>query len=96
LKTANLTDIEKDWKKRGFSLGVWTDAPGQIWEDYVHDTDELFMVVEGKVELEMHGKKWCPESFEEIMIPARMHHSVRNVGGTTSRWLYGYKAPGRA
>ena len=87
----DLKCVENEWTKRGFSFGVWTDPPGQAWEDYVHDTDELFMVLEGKVELEIHGKKSCLELFEEIMIPARVHHSVRNVGGTTSRWLYGYK-----
>ncbi len=88
----NLKKIEKDWKARGFSFGVWTDPPGQVWEDYVHDTDELFMVVEGKVELEMQGKKFCPAVGEEVLIPANVTHSVRNLGGTQSRWLYGYAA----
>lgn len=83
--------VERDWRARGFSFGVWTDPPGQVWEDYVHDTDELFMVVEGEVELEMQGRVLRPKSGEEILIPARTVHSVRNVGETTARWLYGYK-----
>ena len=90
--TMDLKQIEKDWEVRGFSFGIWTDPPGQVWEDYVHATDELFMVLEGRVELEMRGKKWCPKPGEEVLIPARVTHSVRNVGGTGAKWLYGYES----
>ena len=87
----NTQKIEKDWKARGFSFGIWTDPPGQIWEDYEHATDELFMVVEGDVELEMNGKKTRLKPGEEILIPKGVLHTVRNLGWTQSRWLYGYK-----
>lgn len=82
----------RGWENRGFSGGgLWVDPPGQVWEDFVHATDELFMVVEGRVELEIAGRAWCPEPGEEAFIPARTLHSVRNVGPTTARWLYAYK-----
>ena len=87
--SVDLQKIQQDWTKRGFSFGIWTDAPGQRWEDFVHETNELFMVVNGSVEIEMQGKKWCPEPGEEILIPARIFHSVRNIGRTGSKWLYG-------
>lgn len=83
--------LEKDWNARGFSCGIWTAPPGQVWENYSHDTDELFMVLEGKVELEMQGRKLCPAAGEEILIPKQTVHSVRNIGHKTSRWFYGYK-----
>jgi len=83
--------VKKDWNARGFSCDPWTDPPGQVWEGYVHDVDELLMVMEGKVEIEISGKKSVLAPGEEIFIPARAVHSVRNIGGTTSRWLYGYK-----
>lgn len=86
----DLQKVGVDWKSRGFSFGVWTDPPGQVWENYVHDTDELFIVLEGKVELEMQGRRFCPKAGEEILIPARVTHSVRNVGAGISKWLYGY------
>jgi mannose-6-phosphate isomerase-like protein (cupin superfamily) len=35
-----------------------------------------------------------PSAGEELMIPAGVVHSVRNVGKTVSRWLYGYKTRG--
>ena len=83
--------VERGWHARGFSCGVWVDPPGQVWEDYVHATDELLMVLEGELELEMQGRTFRPKAGEEVFIPARVTHSVRNVGGTTARWFYGYK-----
>jgi mannose-6-phosphate isomerase-like protein (cupin superfamily) len=83
--------IAKDWQARGFSCGLWVDPPGQVWEDYVHSTDELLMTLEGALELEMQGKTFRPAIGEEVLIPACTNHSVRNIGGTTARWLYGYK-----
>ena len=90
MASVNLQKIEREWKARGFSFGIWTDPPGQVWEGYVHDTDELFMVLEGKVELEIQGRKFCSAMGEEILIPANVVHSVRNVGRSNSRWVYGY------
>lgn len=79
------------WRERGFSCGLWVDPPGQVWVDYVHDVDELVMVVEGEVEFEIDGKRHYPEPGTELLIPARARHTVRNLGRSESRWLYGYK-----
>ena len=84
--------VERTWRSRGFSCGLWVDPPGQRWEDFTHNTDELFILVEGEVELELQGRRFRPEVGEEILIPARVVHSVRNLGSTTSRWLYGYRS----
>ncbi|MEW6127245.1 MAG: cupin domain-containing protein [Acidobacteriota bacterium] len=83
--------ISEDWQSRGFSCGVWVDPPGQTWEDFVHAMDELVLVLEGEVEFAIDGKIYHPQIGEELLIPARALHSVRNLGNTTSRWLYGYK-----
>lgn len=83
--------IEKDWARRGYSCGLWVDPPGQLWEDYVHDVDELLMVVEGRLRLVIAGKTRKALPGEEFFIPAKALHTVENIGGTTARWLYGYK-----
>ena len=49
--------ISKDWKTRGFSCDFWVDPPGQAWEDYQHEVDELVYVLDGRIELEVSGKK---------------------------------------
>ncbi|MCA9709682.1 MAG: cupin domain-containing protein [Myxococcales bacterium] len=78
------------WRDRGFSCGLWTDPPGQVWADYGHDVDELVMVVQGEVEFEIEGTAHRPAAGEEFLIPAYACHTVRNLGRTESRWLYGY------
>jgi mannose-6-phosphate isomerase-like protein (cupin superfamily) len=83
--------IEAEWRARGFSCALWVDPPGQVWSDFVHATDELVMLIQGTIELEVGGKTLRPRVGEEVVIPARVLHTVRNVGGTTARWLYGYK-----
>lgn len=83
--------IAEDWRRRGYSCGEFVDPPGRCWEDFQHDTDELFLVMEGRMELEIEGRVLHPRVGEEVFIPAHALHSVRNMGNTTARWLYGYK-----
>ena len=87
----DIARIESDWLTRGFSCEVWTDPPGQVWADFVHEVDELVMTIEGKVEFEFGGNTFRPLPGEELMIPAGASHTVRNVGNSTSRWLFGYR-----
>ena len=89
--TVDRSAIEQSWKERGFSCGLWVDPPGQVWSDYVHETDELVVVVEGDVEFEIDGKAHRPSPGEELLIPAHARHTVRNLGRGESRWLYGYR-----
>ena len=67
------------------------DPPGQVRENFVHRADEMLMVKEGKLELEMAGEIFPLAPGKEVFIPKKMVHSVRDTGGTVSRWLYGYK-----
>jgi quercetin dioxygenase-like cupin family protein len=49
------------------------------------------MVLEGNVEFEIDGHVHRPAAGQELLIPGGIVHSVKNIGKTTSRWLYGYK-----
>ncbi len=86
-----IDQVTQDWHERGFSCSLWTDPPGQRWEDFVHGVDELVMVLEGDMEFEVEGKVYHPKPGEELFIPAGAVHSARNIGATTARWLYGYR-----
>jgi len=83
--------LKKRWFKKGFSCDLWVDPPGQCWEGYVHEVDEVVYVVEGTMEFEIEGKKHTIKPGDEAFIPAHANHSARNIGGTTARWYYGYK-----
>lgn len=90
IKPINAQDVSLDWLVRGFSCELWVDPPGQRWEGFVHNTDELVIVVEGELEFEISGVVTHPKIGDEVLIPAGEVHSVRNIGNTTARWLYGY------
>ena len=91
MATINQQDVSKNWAARGFSCELWVDPPGQRWEGFVHNTDELVLVLEGELEFEINGEISHPKIGEELYIPAGAVHSVRNIGDSTARWLYGYR-----
>ena len=45
--------IKQDWHSRGYSFGVFRDAPGQVWSDFVYKTDELVVLAEGEIKEEI-------------------------------------------
>jgi quercetin dioxygenase-like cupin family protein len=89
MSAADRERFAADWAARGFSCAVWTDPPGQRWEDFRHAEEELVTVLEGDMEFEVAGRVHRPHVGEELLIPAGQTHSARNVGKTTARWLYG-------
>ncbi|MBI4388030.1 MAG: cupin domain-containing protein [Candidatus Omnitrophica bacterium] len=84
-------ELAKKWAEKGFSCDLWVDPPGQTWENYIHDVDEVVCAAEGELEFEVSGKKQILKPGDEIFIPAHARHSVRNIGGKTARWYYGYR-----
>jgi len=85
------SNVAKDWHARGFSCGMWIDHAGREWSCHSRQTDELFMMMSGELELEMEGQSIHPSAGEEIRIPAGVPHIIRNVRGKTARWLYGQR-----
>ena len=83
--------VAKDWHARGFSCGVWIDHAGREWRDTIPEMDEMFMVMSGELELEIAGEPVQPTVGKEILIPSGAPYTIRNIGGTTARWLYGQK-----
>ena len=83
--------VPTDRRQRGFSCALWTDPPGRGWADCVHPVDERLLPAEGEIERTVRGRTWRPALGEEVFIPAGVAHTVRNVGGTTRRWGYGYR-----
>ncbi len=85
------SEVAKDWHARGFTCGLWIDHAARTWNGMLNETEELFMVLAGKLELEVQGNRIQPEIGEEVLIPAGAQHTIKNVGGRTARWLYGQK-----
>jgi len=89
------TPIEKEiitqiWHKQGFSCELFIDPPGREWNNFVHSTNELVTVVEGRLELTIEGESFIAEEGDEIFIPKHANHSVKNIHSSKTKWLYGY------
>ncbi|MFZ5875972.1 MAG: cupin domain-containing protein [Nitrospirota bacterium] len=82
--------MAEDWADRGYSCDEFRDPPGREWNDFVHETNELVMVVEGRLRVTMEGQTAVLEPGDELFIPKRVTHSVKNVHAGVTRWLYGY------
>jgi cupin 2 domain-containing protein len=84
--------VHADWTRRGFSFEYWTDPAGQVWRDFVHDVDELLMLIEGEIEVEFQGNVVRPDVGQEVLIPANARHTVLNPGNAPNRWCFGYRS----
>jgi quercetin dioxygenase-like cupin family protein len=82
--------VTSDWAARGYSCQLWVDPPGQEWNDFAHRTRELVTVLEGRLEFEVGGDTLELGPGDELFIPRDARHSVKNVHGRTSRWMFGY------
>ena len=52
------------------------------------DCEELVGLI---LTVQIEGKAKQPRIGEEVFIPAKAMHTVRNVGKTNNVWYYGYK-----
>lgn len=82
--------VARDWRRRGYSCGLFVDPPGREWNDFVHDTNELVTVVEGRLEMTVGGARVEVAPGDEVFIPRHALHSVKNRHHGTTRWLFGY------
>jgi len=83
-------DVARDWATRGYSCHRFADPPGRAWTDFVHDTNELVTVIEGRLRLEVDGRTIEAGPGDEVFIPRGRRHTVVNVDAGRTRWLFGY------
>jgi len=86
----HLESVQADWARRGYTCELWIDPPLQIWQDFEHDVDELVLLLEGSGQIELDGTTVRMQTGDELLIPARTRHTVRNCGDGPARWLHGY------
>lgn len=86
----NREDVARSWNERGYSCDLFVDPPGREWNDFVHSTNELVTVAEGKLRMTIDGKEIIAEPGDEVFIPKAVCHSVKNIHSAITRWLYGY------
>jgi mannose-6-phosphate isomerase-like protein (cupin superfamily) len=82
--------VARSWSERGYSCEWFIDPPGREWNNFVHHSNELVTVIDGLLEMTVAGITCLVEPGDEVFIPRRSVHSVRNVHSGITRWLYGY------
>lgn len=82
--------VAANWRERGYSCYDFVDPPGRAWLDFLHDSNELLTVIEGRLEIEVKGLRVVVSPGDEAFIPKGASHSVFNVHDGTTVWLYGY------
>lgn len=82
--------VAADWRARGFSCDLFVDPPGRAWLEFVHGVDEVVTIADGRLEVTVGGERILAEPGDEIYIPRGVVHSVRNIHGGMTHWLYGY------
>ncbi len=83
-------DVAESWRARGYSYHLFTDPPGQEWNGFVHNTNELVTVLEGALELAIGDECCTAGPGDEVFIPRDAVHSVKNIHTGTTRWAFGY------
>ena len=83
-------EVIRDWKARGYDCRPFVDPPGQEWNNFVHQTNELVTVAEGRLEMTVASQHFVIEPGDEVFIPKGVVHSVKNSNNVTARWFFGY------
>jgi quercetin dioxygenase-like cupin family protein len=82
--------VAEDWAARGYSCQLFVDPPGREWNDFIHATNELVTVIEGRLRMTVGGGSVVLGPGDEFFIPKNAQHSVKNIHAGTTRWLFGY------
>ena len=83
-------EVQKLWKVRGFSCHLYIDGPGQEWNDFVHQANELVTVIDGQLRLTVGKEAIVLNVGDELFIAAELCHSVKNISDSETHWLFGY------
>ena len=83
-------EVASAWRERGYGCDLFVDPPGREWKDFVHASNELVTVVEGRLLITIDGEPLIAEPGDEVFIPQGTLHSVKNLHDASTRWLYGY------
>lgn len=90
LTKVDLEAVQAGWAHRGFTCEPWIDPPNQVWHDFIHDVDELVLLLEGTCQIELDGRTIRMNAGDELTIRAGTRYTVRNCGDGPARWLHGY------
>lgn len=72
----------------GMTVGVAVLRPGERLALHRHEPAEVYLILEGRVEMTLDGAVHELDSGAVVFIPGNVTHGVRAVGDVTARFFY--------
>ncbi|MBX3292203.1 MAG: cupin domain-containing protein [Acidobacteria bacterium] len=77
----------------GYFSFRWSDAPGAVYPDHHHSTDQSHWILSGRLELTVEGYgTFVLEAGDRDIMPAGTKHSARVLGNEPVVYLIGEKS----
>lgn len=74
-------EVSRDWHERGYSSAAWRPAAADRRPGQTYERDALIVVVQGRLDIQMHGADYVLEPGDELFIPKGAPFAVRPGNG---------------
>jgi len=93
IRNLNWEQLKDQWEKKGYQCELHSNEPQESWSSEGHKTEEIFVLLEGELEVSYQGKTYRPNPGEQIEVPANEPHTFTNPGKIANRfyWIYNYE-----
>ena len=81
--------VARDWEARGFDCNAVSEPPGQTHRNAAHQRDALMTVMDGRLDVQMHGVDYVLEPGDEMFVPRGVPFRLLNAATAETRWLLG-------
>ncbi len=90
----DIENLKSEYEKQGFKCELCTHLPSEGWTspEKGHKADEIYILLEGEMEIDLYGQTYYPSVGEVYRVPAYEPHALRITGNQASTfyWIYGY------
>ncbi len=87
-----IEQVKEDWIDRGFSFNKGTFKKGGLIEEAYHiESDEVVFLDKGECLYKLGDKEFTHYGEEEVLIPMKTSHWIKNLSGKDLTIYYGYK-----
>lgn len=82
-------EVARAWSEQGYSCELRGAVPASPASAAAR-CDEIIAVIEGSLEVDMHGVHYTLQPGDEMFLPRELPYQLRNPSAQAVRWLYGH------
>ena len=88
----DIETLKAEYEKRGFKCEISTSEPGEDWvsQEEGHEAEEVYILLEGELELSLQGQTYRPAIGEVFVVPAGEPHTFKSNKFSRYYWIYDY------